>query len=534
MSRNRDQLYEGHINMYPPQPEQQFKRQPMKVLTEQDGVNNPSEQAQYPPEGYSDWRPDPSFVDVSTPVGNYEVGGLAGDVSKASMHIPTSQRESSSLLSFEERPNTWCKSPSKSSLDLTTSPDQHQERRDRFSEYTKDALHFYKVYEQAVKDSTRFTPSIQMKWSETLLEYAFLPDFVSKYSINGEKLKRELTTKECQKNKTTLLEHALKVLTKLIKLKYAPAIYLMGTLYSHQPYLKIPADGIVPENDRKALEYYKTAAKLQNSDGCYRAGVSYEHGRGILAGLSRRDCLSIALSYYEKGAMAREVTSGSCCSMYKLGIYQLHGVVDDESGETIVHQDVSSAIRWFERATEHHEIVSPQALFELAKIHEYDSLPPELQHILRLQNIHTDSLKALELYIRCALKFNYPLAQWKLGHCYEFAELHLPYNPSKSITWYYKAATAHPRGNAMAMIALSGWYLTGSPGVLLPNPEEAFNWAVKASETSERRLAKAEFTLGFYYEHSIGCIQDLNLTKEHYRRAAQLGHLKAIERLNNL
>ncbi|AAS50973.1 ABR200Wp [Eremothecium gossypii ATCC 10895] len=537
MAMGREQLYDGHINMYP-HTEQQSKRKSV-VFNGKGEVVNDGGYAPYPVEEMP-VRMGTGFLPPQRPALESRTGSMDSGVLKPSIYLQPGQHKSSPGLPTENRPTTWYASPTKSSLDggspsSTASRERAHKARNRpLPEFSKDALYFYKIFEKTISDSGTFTPSVQMKWCETLLEYAFKPDFIAHYSINAEKLKRELTPEEQQKNKTTLLEHALKVLSKLMRMKYAPALYLMGTLYSQQPYLRVDHDGIVSKNDQKALEYYKSAAKLKNADGCYRAGVSYEYNRGMPANISRRDRLLTAVSFYEKGAACADASSGQSSSMYKLGMFQLNGLVDDDTGEIIVEQDVISAIRWFERAAAHDKTVSPQALYELAKIYEFDCLHPQLQQAVKLQHVPQDTLKALDLYIRCAIKFNYPLAQWKLGHCYEYAELHLPYSPEKSIVWYLKAANAAPKGNAMAMLALSGWYLTGVKGVLEPNASESYKWAYKASIASEGRLPKAEYALGFYTEHAVGCHPDMHRAMDHYRRAAELGHQKAVERLSNI
>lgn len=406
------------------------------------------------------------------------------------------------------------------------------------SNYSEEALEFHNIYEITVNDSPKFTPEVQMKWCETLLTYSFRPKFISQYNINAEKLKRQLTPEETLKNQKIILEHALKVLTKLITLQFGPAMYLMGTLYSHQPYLDIKIQSIVAKNDTKALDYYSRAAELNHADACFRAGISYEYQRGTPPQLSKDNCLQRAVKYYELGA--DKCLDASC--MYKLGMLYLHGL---EYQRVILSQDVKKAILWFTRASyadtekqspsdaKRATQVSPQAMYELGKIYEFEGLPPSLQNALLAASIQPNPSKALTYYHRCATQCSYPLAQWKLGHCYEFGELNLPVIANKSIAWYAKAAMNKPRGNPMAMMALSGWYLTGASGVLQPNNQEAYNWALKACQLSEGKLARAQYALGFFCENGIGCPPSMEKAREHYHAAASAGHQKALERLKN-
>lgn len=398
----------------------------------------------------------------------------------------------------------------------TKEPAPARERKRDLSQYSPSGLKFYEVYSATVKDSANFTPEVQMKWCETLLEFAFDDEFLSHYNINAEKLKRELRPEEMAKNQKVILEHSFKVLTKLITLKWGPAMYLMGTLYSHQPYLAIKNKSFVVRNDKKALEYYCRAAKSNHADACYRAGVCYEFQKGTTDVSSASESLTLAFRYYLRGA---ESCANSAC-MYKLGMFCLYR--ED-------FQDVPQAMEWFKKAAKQGN--SPQALYELGKIYEFTSLPPAVQQLLTHNNITPSPTKALKNFYACASECEYPLAQWKLGHCYEFGELQLPVVAKKSIAWYAKAALAEPKGNAMAMLALSGWYLTGATDVLQPNDQEAFKWALKSCDASDGKLARAEYALAYYYERAIGCPQDMAQARIHYEKAARIGHSKAISRL---
>ncbi|SCU85292.1 LADA_0D06700g1_1 [Lachancea dasiensis] len=435
------------------------------------------------------------------------------------------------------------------------------------SQFSETAQLFHSVYEATIRDSPKFTPAIQMKWCETLLQYAFIDEFVSNYTINADKLKRTLTSEEALKNQKIILEHALKVLTKLITMDYGPALYLMATFYSHQPYLEVKMNSVIARNDVKALDYYGRAAALDVSDACFRAGVCYEYQRGTPSDWSRLQSMRKAISYYEKGAL----NSKHVACMYKLGMFCLHGVKNENDGALLLPQDVIAAIGWFKRAVRNDEkmghasgkngasadvkspsssssssslpttvgtaakedLVSPQAMYELAKIYEFDNLAPALRDALAAAGVSRNPTLALQYHHRCATCYSYPLAQWRLGQCYEFGHLNLPVVANKSIAWYAKAAMAKPRGNPMAMMALSGWYLTGVTGVLKPNKHEAFNWARKACLASDGKLARAEYALGFFYENGFGCTVNTDNAIDHYTKAAQAGHQKAQDRLRS-
>ena len=89
-----------------------------------------------------------------------------------------------------------------------------------------------------------------------------------------------------------------------------------------------------------------------------------------------------------------------------------------------------------------------------------------------------------------------------------------PINPRQSIAWYSKAAVQEEH---QSELALSGWYLTGSEGVLQQSDTEAYLWARKAATAG---LAKAEFAMGYFTEVGIGCPPSSEEAKRWYWRAA--------------
>jgi len=139
---------------------------------------------------------------------------------------------------------------------------------------------------------------------------------------------------------------------------------------------------------------------------------------------------------------------------------------------------------------------------------------------------------ARELYLRAA-ELGYAASQFRMGCGYEYGTLGCPIDPRKSIAWYSKAAmkgafhwSAIVRrailteiGDHEAQLALSGWYLTGSEGVIQQSDTEAYLWARKAAEHG---LAKAEYALGYYTEVGIGVTSNLGEAKRWYYKAASM------------
>ena len=235
----------------------------------------------------------------------------------------------------------------------------------------------------------------------------------------------------------------------------------------------------------KAYHLYLQAAKQNHAAATYRVAVCNEIGAGTRKEPPR------ASAFYRKAA-----SLGDTAAMYKLGMILLQGSLGEG-------QNVREAVNWLRRAAEQADEENPHALHELALLHEATGG----------QVVPHDPLQAKEYYSRAAY-FGYTQSQHKLGQCYEFGTLGCPIDPRRSIAWYTKAAE---KGNAEAELALSGWYLTGSEGVLKQSDSEAYLWARRAAN---KGLAKAEYAVGYYAEVGIGVKQDVEFAKRWYMRAA--------------
>lgn len=113
-----------------------------------------------------------------------------------------------------------------------------------------------------------------------------------------------------------------------------------------------------------------------------------------------------------------------------------------------------------------------------------------------------------------AADLGYKFSQFRLGSAYEYGLMGCPIDPRTSIAWYSRAAAQEEHHSELA---LSGWYLTGSEGVLQPSDTEAYLWARRAAQAG---LAKAEYAMGYFTEVGIGAPANLEEAKQWYRRAA--------------
>ncbi|KAF8526840.1 hypothetical protein BU17DRAFT_40024 [Hysterangium stoloniferum] len=256
--------------------------------------------------------------------------------------------------------------------------------------------------------------------------------------------------------------------------------------------------GLQMDHER-AYHLYLQAAKQNHAAASYRVAVCNEIGAG-----TRREHPR-AFAFYRKAA-----SLGDTAAMYKLGMILLTGSLGQQ-------KNPREAIGWLRRAAEQADEENPHALHELGLLHETRD---------NTIVIHDDAY-AKELFTRAA-QLGYTSSQYKLGQCYEYGTVACPVDPRRSIAWYTKAAE---KGDPDAELALSGWYLTGSEGVLKQSDSEAYLWARRAAN---KGLSKAEYAVGYYAEVGIGVKQDMELAKRWYMRAAAQGNKRAMNRLTEL
>ena len=167
---------------------------------------------------------------------------------------------------------------------------------------------------------------------------------------------------------------------------------------------------------------------------------------------------------------------------------------------------VGEALTWLQRAAERADAENPHALHELAQL--YETAPAGGNG-----KVIRDEVYAFQCYEQGA-KLGYSRSQTRLGKCYEYGQLGCAIDNRSSIHWYSKAAAQE---DSDAELALSGWYLTGSAGILDQSDQEAYLWARKAAL---KECAKAEYAMGYFSEVGIGCPRSLEDAKRWYGRAA--------------
>ncbi|KAK4236781.1 chitin synthase [Achaetomium macrosporum] len=293
------------------------------------------------------------------------------------------------------------------------------------------------------------------------------------------------------------LVDAHKILRKLEKASNPDAMFFLADCLGRGLF------GSEPDNAH-AFSLYQSAAKLGHAAAAYRTAVCCEIGNDEGGG-TRKDPLK-AIQWYKRAA-----TLGDTPAMYKVGMILLKGLLGQP-------RNPREAISWLKRAAERADAENPHALHELALL--YESAEPN-DVILR------DEAYAFQLFKQAA-ELGYKFSQFRLGCAYEYGLLGCPIDPRLSIMWYSRAAMQEEH---QSELALSGWYLTGSEGVLQQSDTEAYLWARKAAMAG---LSKAEYAMGYFTEVGIGVPADLEAAKRWYWRAAAQDFPKARERLEDL
>jgi len=276
---------------------------------------------------------------------------------------------------------------------------------------------------------------------------------------------------------------AQKVLKKLANTQNPDAMFFMADCLGRGSF------GPAPDN-KEAFTLYQSAAKLGHAAAAYRTAVCCEIGNDDGGG-TRKDPLK-AIQWYKRAA-----TLGDTPAMYKVGMILLKGLLGQP-------RNPREAVGWLKRAAERADPENPHALHELGLL--YESAQPN-DVILR------DEDYAFQLFKQAA-DLGYKFSQFRMGCAYEYGLMGCPIDPRLSIMWYSKAAT---QGEHQSELALSGWYLTGSEGVLQQSDTEAYLWARKAALAG---LAKAEYAMGYFTEVGIGVPANLEDAKRWYWRAA--------------
>ncbi|KAF2635041.1 hypothetical protein P280DRAFT_412377 [Massarina eburnea CBS 473.64] len=306
-------------------------------------------------------------------------------------------------------------------------------------------------------------------------------------------------TKTRNKNREKFIMEAYKIVKKLAASSSPDAMFYLADCYG-QGLLGLQVD------TREAFTLYQSAAKAGHPASAYRTAVCCEMGHEEGGG-TKKDPLK-AVQWYKRAAAL-----GDTPAMYKVGMILLKGLLGQQ-------RNLGEAINMLKRAADRADEDNPHALHELALIYESQT---GNERIIR------DEAYAYQLLTQAA-QLGYKFSQFRLGQAYEYGLLGCQIDARISIAWYTRAAAQEEH---QSELALSGWYLTGTSGMLEQSDTEAYLWARKAA-CAEPPLPKALFAMGYFTEVGIGCPRSLDEAKRWYGRAAAYKFPKAQERLEEL
>jgi TPR repeat protein len=292
-------------------------------------------------------------------------------------------------------------------------------------------------------------------------------------------------TRTRNKNREKFVLEGHKVLKKLVANGYPDAMFYLADCYG-QGLLGLQVD------TKEAFTLYQSAAKGGHAASAYRTAVCCEMGHEEGGG-TKRDPLK-AVQWYRRAAAL-----GDTPALYKMGMILLKGLLGQQ-------KNFGEAINMLKRAADRADKDNPHALHELALIYETNT---------GNERIIQDEAYSLQLFHQAA-DLGYKFSQFRLGQAYEYGLLGCQIDARTSIAWYTRAAAQEEH---QSELALSGWYLTGTQGILEQSDTEAYLWARKAA-CAEPPLPKALFAMGYFTEVGIGCPRSLDEAKRWYGRAA--------------
>ncbi|CAI8503842.1 unnamed protein product [Hanseniaspora opuntiae] len=379
--------------------------------------------------------------------------------------------------------------------------------------------YFGHTYNEVISDSTEntaFTPYIQLKWAITLFIFSFHPPFVQHYNINCVELHRPLNQKELHHNSRIILEHAMKVLSRLctpINGKrnfpggYPMALYFMGQLYSQRLdfdfllgffdndpigsqqcninkteynellknlQINLTNNKILPLNEYNAFKYY---------DKCYKAlHMSEEESASdwILCGSMRL--------FWEAWKDWKDPVSGYKMASKIFKEENNYTMMEELKGILRKDDVINTALRILK------ELDTPQSNFEMAKYYERMYMEE------RFDIYDKDLFWARSLSLDC---------------------MDNKLTSKKSLNFYY-----HDTTFPLNCLSISGWLLTGDKSSgLKPDDNESFSWLKRAYNcTNGARYNKVLYGLGIYHQFGIGCERDQAKCLEYMQKAAELNH----------
>lgn len=287
----------------------------------------------------------------------------------------------------------------------------------------------------------------------------------------------------------------------------AEAVYWRATLSSTGAFPEF-----VRHNPRSAFRDFEGAARGGYTAAWFRLGRDYENFNDAQ---HAKDC-------FERG-----VKHGVESCVYRMAMAHLMGQLGLPSnpsvGLPLLHRAATLASL---------NVPQPAYVYALLLLDEFSQIT--IDGSLFTPLIPAGSSRPVEArkHLERAAYLHFPAAQYKLGHCYEFAQPPFPFDALLSVQYYSLASEA---GETEADMALSKWFLCGSEdsgsGGFEKDEKLAYTFAEKAAR---KGLPSAEFAMGYYKEVGVGGPKDIESAVWWYTKASEHGNADATERLSAL
>lgn len=211
---------------------------------------------------------------------------------------------------------------------------------------------------------------------------------------------------------------AIKTLRRLNQLGHADSSVALGHMYVRG----IPGFQNGHKADYvKAFQCYASSAKKDHVEGSFHLALCYEHGLGSQVSNSR------AFQWYRKAAVGyvflSNYGSNHPGAMFRMSSALLKG----ELGQQIDSRD---GLKWLRLAAKYANEQYPQALYELAILHDEG-----------LKSLVWPDHKYMIELLTHASELQHAPSQYILGQAYEYGRYSVDKDPAKSIFFYSLAAS---------------------------------------------------------------------------------------------
>ncbi|KCZ80896.1 hypothetical protein H312_01669 [Anncaliia algerae PRA339] len=273
---------------------------------------------------------------------------------------------------------------------------------------------------------------------------------------------------------------------------YGMALCYLGMSYEYGTFEFV-------RNEAHAFYYYRKAAGVKNSFGCFKYGQCFEKG------LNTKQSPEKMHTFYKLSA-----NLGCVEALHTLGVILMHGLCG-------IEVDIYSGLFYLQLAAKKSDYDYPFTYFDFGECYDMNSN----------QCIFKDDVYAYDLYQKGAI-LGCPNSQYRLGNIFYLGHLKIEADLHKAIYWYQTAAKS---GHVEAQTFLANFYVSGIPNFLSKDFKQAYILTLKAATKGS---GFAAYKLGGYIENGYGVEKDPLHALWWYKIAASLDYKEANTKIEEL